>query len=269
MNNLPRWSFVLLALYAAAALAQGTADSPIATPQAGLEHRGPAQMTAADSQLVQSRSTDIARAAEIYGYTLDGSWSYQQAVCPVASNHVLLNYNRQERDGSISSFSATVPRHGQTVEIFPVLRSGYSPYAHAWGEHSYAVFNSLMTAERKGVKTLDLDSAFSVPWKEWALCYVALVSSPPAGSMAPFELASEITIVVGDHRTAQVGFTARDGEMSYSDWGLRFSSKGLLLGADRVQHNMTFTPAGLDPLLPVHKKQVPEPASLPAQPQSH
>jgi hypothetical protein len=81
-------------------------------------------------------------------------------------------------------FRADLQRQGKRGEIFPVLRSGYAPYAPAWGEHSYTVFNSLITEERKGFKKLDQDTAFSVPWKQWAICYVSLVSSPPAGSSA-------------------------------------------------------------------------------------
>ena len=208
-----------------------------------MELRSPAQMTPADNQLVQSHTADIAQAAEFYGYSLDGSWKYEQAVCPVAPNHILLNFSHQEANGSDSSFSAALPRQGKRVEIFPVLRSGYAPYAPAWGEHSYTVFNSLITEERKGFKKLDQDTAFSVPWKQWALCYVSLVSSPPAGSMAPFELASEITVVLGEHQTAQVGFSARDAAWNFSDWSLKFSPKGLLIKVVREQHPIKFTPA--------------------------
>ena len=73
------------------------------------------------------------------------------------------------------------------MEIFPIARA-LSPYAQQWGEHSYAVFNRLVAQERAGMKRLDMNSAFSMPWKNLALCYVALVTTPQKNAQAPFQL---------------------------------------------------------------------------------
>jgi hypothetical protein len=264
MAMIPRLSLIVLWFCAGSVLAQTQDVSQEKHPRSSLELRSSAQITPEDSQLVTSRARDIARSAEFYGYTLDGSWNYQQTVCPVARNHVLLNYSRTEPNGSTSTFSAVVPRQGRVVEIFPIVRSGFAPYVQPWGEHSYTVFNSLISDERKGAKKLDTSDTLSVPWKDWALCYVALVTTPTPNSMAPFRLASEITISFPDRGVAIVGFTAGDGELSYSDWTLTFTPKGLVK-ATREQHEVVVAP-GISKDIPLPSEKG-ETGSKPPQPQ--
>lgn len=244
----------LLMVWSIGAIGRAQTLPESAPRQTGLDLRNRSQMTAQDSQVVLQRTQDIAHSAEFYGYSLDSSWTYQQTLCPIAPNHVLLNYTRTEANGSLSNFSAVVPRQSGVVEIFPILRSGISPFAQQWGEHSYAVFNRLVAQERIGMKRLDMSSAFSMPWKDLALCYVALVTTPEKNAQAPFQLASEVTVSIHDRGQPDVGFTASDTNMSYSNWSLKFSSNGLLLKAFRDQHSVLYTPdPSADPSLPKPK----------------
>ena len=235
-----------------------------------LQRRTAGQMSPADSQLLIEHAKDIAQAAEIYGYTLDNSWTYEQAVCPVAPDHVLLSYSSVQPDGAIWKFSAAVPRQGHIVEIFPIARANYLPLVDPWGEHSYAVFNTLLKEENHGAGKMNLDSASHLPWKTWAVCYAALVTGLSPGTQFPFELDSGVTVTFREHSAVEVGFTARDSVSNYSNWLLRFSLKGLLVGAIRDQHAIQFLPGNpvdpTDALSGTQGRVIPDAAPLPTPP---
>jgi hypothetical protein len=219
-------------------------------------------MTPADADVVASRSADIARAASFYGYSLDGSasgsWSYEQAVCPLAPGHILLKYWGTEPDGP-SSFSAVVPRDGGVVRIVPLLRGGTAPSVTPRGAHSYAVFNSI-TAGDGGLRAKNVDLSSSEAFV-WGLCYAALFGGERAIAQPDRELrvfsATEPTVHVGAAGEIGLSFTVRDDRRDYSVWRLEFSRGGLLVHADRERRIMnqptveSAAKAGVEPLPPV------------------
>jgi hypothetical protein len=87
-----------------------------------LEHRAPAQMDPADLALIHAQQRAIAAEAAFFGYDLDsGSWTYDQAVCPVLPDELMLHYRRQFRDGAESLFTAIVPRGHDRVFVVPIV----------------------------------------------------------------------------------------------------------------------------------------------------
>jgi len=218
-------------------------------------------MSAEDQQAVALHAADIALAASIYGYTLDASWSYRQAVCPLAPGHLLLDYSNNSNnssnqrgssndDGSntqgaanggpgTSRFSAVVPRNGRVVRIIPLLRAGTAPFVTPVGAHSYAVFNAIMDAE-PGLRQRSIDPASGAVF-DWGLCYLALVSGPPAAVSDPdrelhLVSAVEPTLKLLANGAVGIALTIQEDSRTVAVWDLAFSRSGALLNAVRVPH---------------------------------
>lgn len=238
------------AIGAALLLCGSVADSPAQTGlpplQVSLPVRSFAQMEPADAEVVAAHKDAIARAAAFYDFHLDSSWSYEQAVCPLTPQHILLNYYSRQRDG-VSSFSAVVPRQGSVIRIVPLVHDGTAPSVVPWGEHSYNVFNA-MTAGSGGVRQRKVSSdqsqrpASLSPGDQfvWGLCYVALVNERALIAHPDSELhvfsATEPTFRLGTQGGSELSFTVRDDAQYYSVWQLEFSREGGLIHADRDQH---------------------------------
>ncbi|HEY0760000.1 MAG TPA: hypothetical protein VGD59_12170 [Acidisarcina sp.] len=258
--NLFRSSASLIATLLALSASQSSATAQDTPPQQQISVpiRRPAEMEPGDASLVARRTADIARAAAFYGYTLDSSWQYDQAVCSLAPGHVLLSYYKAQVPGDLaSSFSAIVPRSGGVVRIVPLVHNGTAPFVIPWGEHSYSVFNSI-TEGNHGMQQRNLDLTSGDAF-EWGLCYVALVGqgslvSNPDRKLHTFD-ASEPTVHVASQGGLGLGFTVQDDRLDYSVWQLEFSPKGLLVHADRTQRE----------LRPVELETAAGPGSLPAE----
>ena len=77
-----------------------------------LDFLAPEQMAAADVELVDANAAEIARRASLQGFNLErgGGWGYEQAVCPVFPDHLILEYSRDSGAGDVSLFSVAIPR---------------------------------------------------------------------------------------------------------------------------------------------------------------
>ncbi|HEY0795606.1 MAG TPA: hypothetical protein VGD64_07475 [Acidisarcina sp.] len=219
------------------------AQSDATPPQVSLAIRPSSQMEQRDAEVVAAHQSAIARAAAFYDFTLDSSWSYEQAVCPLAPQDILLNYYSRQPHG-ISSFSAVVPRQGSVIRIVPLVHDGTAPSVAPWGEHSYHVFNSMTDAAGlRNVSSSQPDSVGAMSPGDrfvWGLCYVALVNERTVVPHPDRELhvfsATDPTFRLGTQGGSELSFTVRDDPHYYSVWRLEFSPKGSLLRADRDQH---------------------------------
>src|SRR5215471_16104067 len=136
-----------------------------------LEHRAPEQWVPADSDLLKNRKRDVLAEAEFYGYDLGaGGWSYEQSVCPLIPDYVMLRYSSKDAVGGDSVFTVLVPRNGGRVRIVPVLSHGATRFKPAPSDpRNFELFSQVVPA--------DAASKNSGPDGRWLLlsvCYAEI-----------------------------------------------------------------------------------------------
>jgi hypothetical protein len=214
-----------------------TPPSPI--PQyIELEHRSPAQLDPADVSLIRAMQREIATEAAFFGYDLSASgWDYDQSVCPLLHDELVLHYRKQFRDGAQSLFTALVPRGAGRVFVVPVLYRNATPFRSATGsQRSIAVFNRVVPAD-VAAKAIQPEGK----WLDLGLCYADIVyahanvlnrSGDEVGLVrAPLPLlhVSEESSVRG------ITFTDRNAPGEYLVWNLTLNGKGRVTRAIAVQ----------------------------------
>jgi len=200
-----------------------------------LEFRAPGQMTAADRDLVSANEGEIARRAELQGFRLDSDaagWGYEQAVCPVFPDHVILEYSRDSGKGDLTLFAAVVPRGEGHVRVIPVRRRGYSLFTPS-SANSLTLndFNHLVKESPNG---LDPD------WLTLGLCYGALAGGHVRAALHPSSAAEEEYPLLAPAMLSvsrEGGAVVRLGDETPPphgmDWKLTFAQSGRLL---QVKH---------------------------------
>jgi len=209
----------------------------------------PAQMPLADASLAAQSQEAVARSAQIYGYTLDPSYSYREIACPFAPRDLLLTYESALPNGAISRFSAVLTRDGTSgnpghspVQIIPVLRFGVVPFVPAMSSpHSIEVFNQAVTAAPMGRELLASMQTGQQPLLLRGLCYLALVGAEPAALRTPSLDAATVHAPVPTLQFLEKGRTRqlisiRNSATTYQVWTLTFSPNGKLMTAAREEH---------------------------------
>ena len=143
----------------------GTTTSGYRTP---IIFRAADAMSSVDRRAVSDRWPSISKKGAMDGFDLsEQKWTYQQIVCPVFTEHLLLLFSRNGGPGDRSALSAVLPRKsGEPVRIVPLLRRSYAPYTAApENPVTLSVFNQTLASERMP-KEQD--------WLSVALCYAAL-----------------------------------------------------------------------------------------------
>jgi hypothetical protein len=214
-------------------------------PATSLEYRAPEAMTAADRSLAEGSQEEIARRAESMGIrvtaaeqgagqTGQGVWGYEQALCPVFPNHLVLEYSRNNGPGDVTLFSAVIPRGGEGhVRVIPVRRRGYSLWTPASSNAlTLNDFNHMVKEE----------GSLSPDWVPTGLCYAALTGGHARASLVTwnaeeqkFPLAIPMTLEVSRAGGAHVRFadsSALPGGRA-TDWDMQFAQDGRLL---KVRH---------------------------------
>src|SRR6478609_7550942 len=138
-----------------------------------IEFRPADQMTEQDKLLVANSESSIAEHAGFAGFESDQQkWNYQQIVCPALPNHLFLQYTRNNGEGDVTVFSASIPRDGEgRVRIVPILRRGYSLF-------SPAPINALTISAFNHIRAEE-PSTGSSDWLGNGLCYAALAGAHP------------------------------------------------------------------------------------------
>jgi len=206
-----------------------------------LEFRSAEAMTQADRDLVAANEDEIARRADLQGFHLDddsardsgrGAWEYEQAVCPVFPDHVILEYSRDNGAGDVSLFSAVIPRGEGHVRVIPARRRSYSLWTpSASNALTLNDFNHMVKESRDGL---------SPDWLTLGLCYTALTGGHVrAGLKAKvaeeehFPLPAPATIIVSNKGGAEVRFSDTTPNTREMTWVLQFAQSGRLL---KVRH---------------------------------
>jgi hypothetical protein len=244
----PPLALLILIPVAACALlrAQASSDpspSQLDTSKAIVESAGsieilPAdQMTRNDRDLEANAEASIQERAGFQSLEFnEGSWTYQQLVCPALPNHLFLRFSRNEGTGEMSMFSASIPRGGEgKVRIIPIVRKGYSLFSPApIGALTIASFNRIRSEEE--------NTGWPANWLGTALCYAALAgANPQAGELPPRAFESghlPATIQPTFVKTKEGGTIIRFADVSTDphpmEWHLIFDNKGTLLKANHL-----------------------------------
>ncbi len=200
----------------------------------------PAQMSAADAELLNAREADVSRAAAFYGFDIsDTSWSYQQIVCRTLPDHLILSFSNEGGIRGSSHFVAVVPHSAGKVEVVSNFAHGLRPFrAAAEREGSYGVFNRMVEADRGGGSITP-----NAHWLDLAMCYAALTGMPATVAATQDDVgASEALakrhgstpiIRVGDHGAADVAFSDVRVPERTENWTLSFDRNGRLKHVDR------------------------------------
>jgi hypothetical protein len=217
-----------------------------------LEFRAPEQMTAADRELAESGQMEIARRAELQGFHLDGQdgkgdggWGYEQAVCPVFPQHLILEYSRGESDGDATLFAAVIPRGDGRVRVIPVRRRGYSLWTPS-SSNALTIndFNHMVKEGETGLSPdpNGVDLPLGTPdWLTLGLCYAALAGGHVRAALVPrnaedevYPLRTPAMLKVGGKSGAEVRFADTTPRVKSMDWVMSFDGKGRLLKVGHV-----------------------------------
>jgi hypothetical protein len=206
-----------------------------------LDFRSPEQMTAADRELADAGQAEITRRAGLLGFDLgndgkeQGSWGYEQAVCPVFSQHVILEYSRSNGPGDVTLFSAVIPRGEGHVRVIPVRRRSYSLFTPAP--------SNTLTLNDFNHMVLEGQEGLSPDWLTLGLCYAALAGGhvrPALLAQTPqaevYPLLAPATLTVSAKGGAEVRFDDETPHTNAMEWALTFAQDGHLL---KVRHSVS------------------------------
>jgi hypothetical protein len=201
------------------------------------------QMAAADAELADANEAEIARRAGLQGFNLDreSGWGYEQAVCPVFPDHLILDYSRTNGSGDVSLFSVAIPRGsaaGGHVRVIPVRRRSYSLWTPS--SSNALTLNDFNHMVKEGGNGVDPD------WLTLSLCYAALagghvraalVPASPAEEVYPLFLPAKLTVSgSGGAQIHLVDVTHyADTKARAMNWELSFAQSGQLL---KVKHTV-------------------------------
>jgi hypothetical protein len=210
-----------------------------------LEFLPPERMAVADQELVLDNQAEIARRAGLQGFHLErglgGGWGYEQAVCPVFPDHLILDYSRDGGAGDVSLFSVVIPRGSATgghVRVIPVRRRSYSLWTPAASnELTVNDFNHMV---KEGGKGLDPD------WLTLGLCYAALAGGHVRAALVPAKAADAVYPMFVPAKLSVSGLGGAEihladithypePKVKAMDWVLTFAQNGRLL---KVKHEV-------------------------------
>lgn len=233
----------------------------------------PEQMAAADRALVDQDQEEIERRANLQGFRLgdeaqgQAAWGYEQAVCPVFPEHVVLEYSRDNGAGDITLFAVVLPRGEGHVRVIPVRRRSYSLFTPApANELTINDFNQMVKEQGHGV---DPD------WMTLGLCYAALAGGhvraalqalTPDQEHYPLFYPAKLTL---SYKTggAEIHFADVTPHTKAMDWELLFGPSGRLL---KVKHTVStelvetpVSPKALPPWTPTRQAivEIPKPGN--------
>jgi hypothetical protein len=234
------------------ALNSRTAESPLS-----IEIRTAGEMTQQDRDLAANAESEIQDRAKYEGLEFNqGTWTYQQLVCPALPNHVLLRFSRNNGTGDVSMFSASIPKNGEgRIRIVPILRRGYSLF-------SPAPINALTISAFNHIRAEEHADA-APDWVTTGLCYAALAgadsktvsrSQNPADQGFPEGMAPVLEI--SGNGGATIRFMSMDPRPR--QWAMTFDHKGKLIKASRSAPSMITEKAVKPDSMPGKVRLVPQ-----------
>ncbi|GGH10059.1 hypothetical protein GCM10011586_28230 [Silvibacterium dinghuense] len=212
-----------------------------------LEHRSLDAMTPEDRELWSSRTRDIAQAAAIHGYNIEGTaasgnpeWMVSQSLCLHCGDTLLLQYRLIHADRAVSAFTVLVPRSGGPVRVVSVLHHNawdFLPSIQSPG--SFALFDTWLPEEER---RRALEQRAAAPWLGLGLDYAELTGNRPIVPIEPSLdnatiLAPEVILQIDDIRLKrELIFSDREGPEAYRVWNIRMDRNGKILQVKTRAH---------------------------------
>jgi hypothetical protein len=217
-------------------------STPLATPPSviALEHLQPAQMSAADYEVVSNLSPELSKEAALANFDISGAgWQYQQIVCPAFPDYVFLAFTHGPDPNGSSRFVAMLPRNSARVRILSTYAHGLLPFEATWNRPgTFEVFNGLLRRERG---TAPLSSAPN--WLMIAVCYAELSGYPvqvlsakalPEPTLDLLRLdANRPQMIIAADQSADVTFSDVSRPAITTNWTLHFNRRGEITSASR------------------------------------
>jgi len=211
---------------------RGTTDS--------IDFRTPDQMDPKDRELVENAQSSIGELASRVGMEFSqGTWNYQQLVCPALPNHVFVQFTRNNGTRDVSVFSASIPRSGDgKVRIIPISLRSYSLFSPApINALTISAFNHIRTEEH-------LDAA--PEWLGTGLCYAALAGGRPQTALGTKDAtglkphpAMPAELEIQDHGNVILSFAEASAVPRPMQWTMIFDNDGKLLKATHAPAALT------------------------------
>lgn len=216
--------------------------TPLSAPPSviSLDHLEPAQMSAADYEVVSNLSAELSRQAALANFDISGpAWHYQQIVCPAFPDYVFLAFTHGADESGSSRFVAMLPRNSAQVRIVSTYAHGLLPFEASWNRPgTFEVFNGLLREERG---TTPLSHARN--WLLIAVCYAELSGYPvqvlnytprPEPSLDFLRLdANQPQMIIESDQSADVTFSDVSRPTITTNWSLHFNRHGQITSASR------------------------------------
>ena len=212
-------------------------------PIAALQQLPPDAMSPDDQQLIAARHAELVQASRFYGFDIEApGWSYQQAVSPLLSKHLLLVFTNATPLSRASHFTVIIPAlSNEKIQVIPAFSRGLRPYVPGWEtKGSYAVFNRLLDSE-VGQHPM----ATKPDWIQYAVLYLTMIGREPSvptetdSIKANWDLSVKrgTTPVILLHKdgTATIVCTDLVETSRTTIWKLNFDKQGQIQKAERSE----------------------------------
>jgi hypothetical protein len=230
-----------------------------------LEHRTPDQIEASDAELLKKRHRDVLAEAEFYGYDMSsGSWNYEQSVCPLMPDYVMLRYSSKNGGDADSIFMILVPRTGGRILTVPVLNKGATRFRPAPVDpRNFQIFTQVIPAD-----IAKLNSGSEGKWLTLSVCYAEMTGARPQVPNKPqLDLrmikAPQPTLrIFIDGKAHEVRFVDPVSQTDYRLWDIVYNEAGRVTSVNDDQH--AFGEVVIShPTEPVPKQMPAPPATTP------
>jgi hypothetical protein len=218
--------------------------SPLSAPPTviALDHLEPAQMSAADYEVVSNLSAELSKAAALASFDISNpAWRYQQIVCPAFPDYVFLSFRHGADDSGSSHFAAMLPRSNSQVRVITAYAHGLLPFEASWNRPgTFEVFNGMLRQERAMAPLSEARN-----WLLIAVCYAELSGYPvqvlnynprPEPTLDLLRLnANQPQMLIEPDQSAVVTFSDVSRPAITTNWSLHFDRRGQLTSANRAQ----------------------------------
>ena len=115
-----------------------------------LDHLDPAQMSAADYEVVSNLRAELSKQAAFANFDISKpEWHYQQIMCPAFPDYVFLSFTHGPDESGSSRFGAMLSRNSAEVRIVSTYAHGLLPWEASWNRPgTFEDFNGLLRQER-------------------------------------------------------------------------------------------------------------------------
>jgi hypothetical protein len=224
------------------------ATSPLSAPPSviSLDHLEPAQMNAADYEVVSDLSAELSKQAALANFDISSpAWHYQQIVCPAFPDYVFLSFTHGADDSGSSHFAAMLPRNNAQVRIVSTYAHGLLPFEATWNRPgTFEVFNGMLRQERGMAPLSDAPN-----WLLIAVCYAELSGYPvqvlnyiplPDPTLDLLRLnANQPQMLIKPDQSADVTFSDVSRPTITTNWTLHFDRHGQISSAVRNQERQS------------------------------